>query len=53
MNIKKKLLNPFALAAQGFAVGAILFWPQPDSNSQASPPAPQVQSALLQQIPGA
>ena len=47
MNIKKKLLNPFALAAQGFIAGAILFWsthsPEPSQPSAAAPSAPVVQ----------
>ena len=38
MNIKKKLQNPFALVAQGFVAGAILFWtttaPAEESPSQ-------------------
>lgn len=45
MNIKKTLQNPFALVAQGFAVGAVLFFataprdvdaPQQPSSAQVS-----------------
>lgn len=39
MDIKKKLTNPFALVAQGFGLGAILFFATmtPESDS-ATPP---------------
>ncbi len=35
MNIRKKLQNPFALIAQGFIVGAIIFHAitSPDTNA--------------------
>ena len=52
MNIKKKLLNPFVLTAQGFLVGAALFWSiQP---ADADMPAPSVSSSVpaVQQIAG-
>ena len=39
MNIKKKLLNPFVLGAQGFIAGAILFWSTHPAESSAPPPA--------------
>ncbi len=51
MNIKKKLLNPFVLGAQGFVAGAILFW----STHSADPTPPQPASAsvpVVQQIAG-
>ena len=51
MNIKKKLLNPFVLGAQGFIAGAVLFW----STHSADPTPPQPASAsvpVVQQIAG-
>jgi hypothetical protein len=36
MNIKKKLSNPFALVAQGFALGAILFFANPASTGSTA-----------------
>lgn len=38
MDIKKKLANPFALVAQGFAAGALLFFA---SLSLEADPVPQ------------
>jgi hypothetical protein len=35
MDIKKKLQNPFALVAQGFVAGAILFWTTAPSEPDA------------------
>jgi hypothetical protein len=47
MNIKKKLSNPFALIAQGFGLGAVLFFatmsPEADSPQQPRP----IQSAAV------
>ena len=47
MNIKRKLSNPFALIAQGFGLGAVLFFatmsPDADSPQHSQP----VQSAAL------
>lgn len=43
MNIKQKLKNPFALVAQGFIVGAILFWATMSSEPD-NPPLPQAQA---------
>ena len=37
MNLKKKLANPFALVAQGFLFGAILFWSTVPDESVAAP----------------
>jgi hypothetical protein len=45
MTLKQKLQNPFALVAQGFVGGAILFWAttalsdSPPSNPPADRPA--------------
>lgn len=39
INIKKKLSNPFALAAQGFAAGAILFFATMPAEADSPPPA--------------
>ena len=51
MNIKKKLLNPFVLGAQGFVAGAILFWathsPEPAQSTTASAP-----TSVVHQIAG-
>lgn len=35
MNIKKKLANPFALVAEGFVAGAILFYATAPQASEA------------------
>jgi hypothetical protein len=35
MDIKKKLQNPFALVAQGFVAGAILFWTTAPAEADA------------------
>jgi hypothetical protein len=49
MDIKKKLAHPFALMAQGFGFGALLFFgtapgepdaSQPSATPQVSAPAP-------------
>jgi hypothetical protein len=57
MNIKQKLTNPFALVAQGFGVGAILFFatmsPAADSQPQDNDSAKPVQSASLAPAPKA
>jgi hypothetical protein len=37
VNVWKKLQNPFALVAQGFVVGGLLFW---TTQGEASPSAP-------------
>jgi hypothetical protein len=36
MDIKKKLQNPFALVAQGFVAGAILFWTTAPAEADAN-----------------
>jgi hypothetical protein len=46
MDIKQKLKNPFALVAQGFVVGAILFWATMPIE-QDIPPPPQQQAHAL------
>ncbi len=38
VNVLKKLQNPFALVAQGFIVGGLLFW---TTQGQASQPVAQ------------
>ena len=49
MNIKKKLTNPFALVAQGFGLGAVLFFATAMFSAD-SPPRPQpAELASLQQ----
>ncbi|WP_158703101.1 hypothetical protein [Allosphingosinicella vermicomposti] len=45
--LKKKLSNPFALMAQGFAVGALLFWVTMPDDLQAQVPVPLAQSAII------
>ena len=36
MKLKEKLQNPFALVAQGFVAGAILFWTTAPAEVDAS-----------------
>jgi hypothetical protein len=52
MSIKRKLLNPFVLGAQGFVAGAILFWSTHPSESEAPQPATSAQAPAVQQIAG-
>jgi hypothetical protein len=52
MNIKKKLLNPFVLGAQGFVAGAILFWSTHASESDLPQAPTAVQVPVVQQIAG-
>jgi hypothetical protein len=47
MNIKKKLTNPFALVAQGFAVGAALFVVTIPSDADSQQDNQPQQSAVL------
>ena len=53
MKILDKLQNPFALVAEGFVAGAILFYatmpPEPDLQQ----PAPAAAAAPAQEIPNA
>jgi len=49
MNIKRKLQNPFALIAQGFVAGAILFWTTAPAEADAPYPAQAAQSATSAQ----
>jgi hypothetical protein len=49
MNIKKQLLNPFVLVAQGFAAGAIIFFAT--APAEADPQqAPSARSAPVKEI---
>jgi len=43
--IKKKLSNPFALAAQGFVVGSLLFWATVPEGAQAQAPVPAMETS--------
>ena len=47
MNIKKKLSNPFALIAQGFGLGAMLFFATMGADADSPQQPPPVQSAAL------
>jgi hypothetical protein len=49
MNIKKKLQNPFALVAQGFVAGAILFWTTAPAEADAPNQTQAAQAAALAQ----
>ncbi len=52
MNIKRTLQNPFALIAQGFVAGALLFWVTlPDAPAQDGL-APIASAALAQKAEG-
>lgn len=51
MNIKKKLLNPFALIGEGFLAGALVFYAVP-GEPPAQPLTTTVQSGAAQQIAG-
>ena len=44
MSIKQKLQNPFALVAQGFIAGAILFWATAPGDADARPLAPTIET---------
>jgi hypothetical protein len=50
MNLKKKLQNPFALIAQGFIGGAILFFATAPSEQQAAQAAPTAESSSFAKI---
>ncbi len=50
MKIWNKLQNPFALVAQGFLVGGLLFW---TTQGQASRPAPTAPVAASLSAPAA
>ena len=52
MNIKNKLLNPFALIGQGFLAGAILFYSTAPEAPAPQPLTSSVQPAAVQQIAG-
>lgn len=57
MDIKKTLKNPFALVAQGFVVGAVLFWATMPHEQEAPQPTrtqaiqAQAVQALSAQVP--
>lgn len=53
MNIKKKLTNPFALVAQGFGLGAVLFLVTIPAESDAPQAQRSSQSAVLPENLGA
>jgi hypothetical protein len=50
MNIKKKLLNPFVLVAQGFAAGAIIFFATAPAEADPQQQAPTAASAPVKEI---
>jgi hypothetical protein len=52
MNIKKKLLNPFALVGQGFLAGAVLFYSTTPEQPAAQPLSAGMQSTAAPQIAG-
>jgi hypothetical protein len=52
MNIKKKLLNPFALMTQGFVAGAALFWSITSPESDVQPPSASARAPMVEQIAG-
>lgn len=52
MNMKKKLLNPFVLVAQGFIAGAALFWSTQPAESGAVQTSSPAQTTAVQQIAG-
>lgn len=45
MTLKQRLQNPFALVAQGFVAGAILFWATAPSDGDSPPPSAPAESA--------
>lgn len=47
MKIKKKLLNPFVLVAQGFIAGAVLFFATAPAETDAANQSPPIQAAAL------
>jgi hypothetical protein len=53
MDIKKKLQNPFALVAQGFVAGAILFWSTVPGEAEATNQPQAAQAAAAVQSLGA
>ncbi|HEX8443410.1 MAG TPA: hypothetical protein VF631_07165 [Allosphingosinicella sp.] len=52
MNIKKKLINPFALVGQGFLAGAVLFYSTAPEQQAPQPLSAGVQSSAVPQIAG-
>ena len=53
MDIKKKLTNPFALVAQGFGLGAVLFFATIPAEADSPQQPRQVQSTSLPENLGA
>jgi hypothetical protein len=53
MKLKQKLQNPFALIAQGFVAGAIIFFATAPGDEQAPQTAQSAQSSSFAQITGA
>ena len=53
MNIRKKLTNPFALVAQGFGLGAVLFLATVPADQDAPQSQRPSQSAVLPENLGA
>ena len=53
MNIKKKLTNPFALVAQGFGLGAVLFFATIPAEADSPQQAGSAVSASLPENLGA
>ena len=53
MDIKKKLTNPFALVAQGFGLGAVLFFATVPSEPDSTNARTATQSAALPENIGA
>ena len=52
MNIKKKLLNPFALVGQGFLAGAVLFYSTFPEQPAPRPLSAGVQASAVPQVAG-
>lgn len=50
MNIKRKLQNPYALVAQGFVAGAIIFYATMPAELESQAPRANVQSASAAEV---
>lgn len=50
MNFKKKLQNPFALVAQGFAIGAVLVFATTPKEADLAQPQPVESAALVDAV---
>ena len=53
MKILDKLQNPFALVAEGFVAGAILFYTTIPAEPELPQPAPTAAAAPAEEIPNA